>query len=480
MKKSVHPEWALKHKRKGTELRCIRGRYYLYEVSSKWDKEKKRPKKITGKCLGSITEDGFKPSKRSIAVEKPITVKSYSGCSMFRKESEGWIDALKEYFPDIWKQIYCMACIRLFHRSPIKRMPVHFASSFLSEDFRGLAFSDKKISQVLKEAGKDQNSIDSFMRKFSGSCNVALIDATPIFTKSRNIFEARLGYNNKRQWDPQLNLLYLYDHVSSMPLFYRLLQGDLREIKAMKLTLKASGLDSAIIIGDKGFASESNIEAMKDSGLSYIIPLRRNSSRIDYSALRSGNKKDMDGYFDFKGRYIWYKIVNNDKDRIVIYMDVNLKVCEEKDYLDRVKKYPEEYSDKSFFEKQYRMGTLSLMSNRGEYDPESLYSTYKSRLEIEQMFDVYKNTLDADKTYMQCSEALNGWTFINHLALLVYYRIYKNLQDKKMTSKVSVDDILIQLSHINKIKINDKWMMQEIPTKTEKLMAKCSMFEHIT
>jgi len=36
-----HPEWANKHKRKGTKLRYINGRYYLYQVTSKWDPEKK-------------------------------------------------------------------------------------------------------------------------------------------------------------------------------------------------------------------------------------------------------------------------------------------------------------------------------------------------------------------------------------------------------------------------------------------------------
>lgn len=36
-----HPEWALKYKTKGTELRLIRGTYYLYEVSSKWNPHKK-------------------------------------------------------------------------------------------------------------------------------------------------------------------------------------------------------------------------------------------------------------------------------------------------------------------------------------------------------------------------------------------------------------------------------------------------------
>lgn len=58
----THPEWALKYKKPGTELRFMKGRYYLYEVSSKWNKEKKRAQKITGKILGRITENGFTPS----------------------------------------------------------------------------------------------------------------------------------------------------------------------------------------------------------------------------------------------------------------------------------------------------------------------------------------------------------------------------------------------------------------------------------
>ena len=55
-KKSLHPEWALACKRKGTELRLIRGKYYLYEATSKWKPEKKQSIKITGKYLGRITE----------------------------------------------------------------------------------------------------------------------------------------------------------------------------------------------------------------------------------------------------------------------------------------------------------------------------------------------------------------------------------------------------------------------------------------
>ncbi len=66
---SPHPDWALAHKRKGTELRLIRGIYYLYEVSSKWSPEKKHAVKITGKLLGKITEkDGFVEPDCTVAI----------------------------------------------------------------------------------------------------------------------------------------------------------------------------------------------------------------------------------------------------------------------------------------------------------------------------------------------------------------------------------------------------------------------------
>ena len=82
-KKSSHPEWALACKRKKTELRRINGKYYLYEVTSKWNPEKKRSVKITGKLLGKITQtDGFVESdkarlrRQQIQIEH-IQVKEY-------------------------------------------------------------------------------------------------------------------------------------------------------------------------------------------------------------------------------------------------------------------------------------------------------------------------------------------------------------------------------------------------------------------
>ena len=53
----THPDWVRQHKMPNTEIRCIRGRYYLYSITSVWCPEKKRTKKKTLKQVGVIDEE---------------------------------------------------------------------------------------------------------------------------------------------------------------------------------------------------------------------------------------------------------------------------------------------------------------------------------------------------------------------------------------------------------------------------------------
>ena len=62
----AHPDWVLKHKVPNSEVRNIRGRYYLYGRTSEWCPEKKRAKKVTLKQIGVIDpEFGLIPTGMS-------------------------------------------------------------------------------------------------------------------------------------------------------------------------------------------------------------------------------------------------------------------------------------------------------------------------------------------------------------------------------------------------------------------------------
>jgi len=210
------------------------------------------------------------------------------------------------------------------------------------------------------------------------------------------------------------------------------------------------------------------------------LPLKRNSTYLDYNYI-DNNKATMDGFFKYKKRYIWYKQKNIENNRrIIIFLDDQLRINEEQDYLDRIEKKCENYNREEFQKHQPRMGTISTIDNLKDKAPKEVYYTYKSRCEIEQLFDIFKNELEADSTYMHSTESLKGWMFVNHLALTSYYRVYKMLKEVDILDKYSVDDILLQLEHIFAVKVEECWKLSTVSQKTIKLFKQLNINIPIT
>ena len=98
--------------------------------------------------------------------------------------------------------------------------------------------------------------------------------------------------------------------------------------------------------------------------------------------------------------------------------------------------------------------------------PQEIYNTYKERMEIEQSFDFLKNFLQQDKSYMQNEKSLETWAFINHVSLMLNYKVYNLLRRKNLLSKFSVADFFSHLKYVFKVKINDSWHLSETTKKT--------------
>jgi transposase len=480
MNKITHPEWALKHKRKGTELRFIKGHYYLYQVSSKWNPEKKRTQKITGKILGKITPEGFIESKRQQYQKKlesilnqPVCIKSYGAISFIFEHLKEYIIILQDYFPDIWREIIVLTYTRLIHQSPLKNIQFHFENSFLSEQYSDITMTDKKSSKLLKQIGLERDRAVKYMRSFIKGGDYILADGTHLISHSQNMTLAKEGYNSSQIHDPQINLMFLFSAKLKLPVFYRILAGNIREVKSFKLTIEESGLNDVVIITDKGFYSDKNVDNLDSEQLKFIIPLRRNSLLINYGNIEKPKKEGFDSYFRFHDRFIWHYTLQNIPDKnVVVFYDEQMHLIEETDYLKRIETHSHEYSINDFHQKQSSFGTLAILTNVTEKSPEEIYKYYKSRQSIETMFDAMKNTLQVDCSYMQNEFALYGWMFINYLALQWYYHIYNLLSENKLVSKYSVKDLLIHLSEIRKVKINNDWRLAEITSKTQTLLKK--------
>ena len=96
----AYPEWVEKQRRPGTSIHCIRGKYYLYEVTSVYDKEKKRARAITKGYLGRITEEGLiPPRKKQEEKENKYSVKEYGATAALLQTGKNIYAKLKENFP---------------------------------------------------------------------------------------------------------------------------------------------------------------------------------------------------------------------------------------------------------------------------------------------------------------------------------------------------------------------------------------------
>lgn len=215
-----------------------------------YDKDKKKPRKITGLILGSITQEkGLVPSeKRSLEqtasgkVISRIQCKEYGVPRLIFSRFEEFTSTLKNVFPDDWKELLAIAYCRFVYRCPLKSIPFRLATSYLPEILGLKPFSEKRASGVLNRISGQRDRMLKYMRSFIRKGEYILMDTTDIFSNSKNISLARPGYSQDLQYGPRFNLMYIYSANSLMPVYYRLLPGNIRDVKAFRNCMIESGL----------------------------------------------------------------------------------------------------------------------------------------------------------------------------------------------------------------------------------------------
>ena len=124
-----------------------------------------------------------------------------------------------------------------------------------------------------------------------------------------------------------------------------------------------------------------------------------------------------------------------------------------------------------YFAARHRMGTIAVLTDLDE-DGERIFELLKSRVDIEQLYDTFKNTIHADRSYMRDDCQLNDWLFLNFIAMMLYYRIHNLLVSHGMLRKYSPVDVLEHLSSVQMLKADGRWIMIEIPKKTREIINK--------
>ncbi|MEM4058693.1 MAG: hypothetical protein QXZ12_08250, partial [Thermoplasmata archaeon] len=150
-----------------------------------------------------------------------------------------------------------------------------------------------------------------------------------------------------------------------------------------------------MLVADIGFYSANNIKKMVEHNIHYVILLKRNSKLILYGI-------EMKRYFMFENRAVWYSYVFK-RMKVYLFKVPSLRVEVEKDFLKRSRRRRNAVT--TFHRIENKMGTITVVTDLN-VSGEILYDMFKFRVYIKQAYDTFKNTLDADRSYMRKNYAM--------------------------------------------------------------------------
>ena len=139
-----YPDWVMKHKKKGTYINCVKGKYYLYAAHSERVPGTNKVRRISDGYIGRITEeDGIIPAREKIGGE--VAVFEYGLCAtLFHLCSDVYL-GLKRNFRDAADRIFVFGILSAAYGDFSQES---YLWSFLSVKFPGLdmhkSFTDKQ------------------------------------------------------------------------------------------------------------------------------------------------------------------------------------------------------------------------------------------------------------------------------------------------------------------------------------------------
>ena len=204
-------------------------------------------------------------------------VKNYGAYEVLQQLSPDLGEKLREYFPDIFREIRTISLLRLVDSVTSAKMiqPV-FLDSYMSDICSDIAVSEGSVRRFISRLGSMQDVLDAFMRSQVIPGTTLLFDGTSIFSRSADSLAVK-GYNPEHSQNPQARILYVFEKDSHRPVFYRVVQGSIVDKAAFMDTVNAAGCSDCIIVADKGLTpmTASGTEcSLTTSGLSGIVNAR--------------------------------------------------------------------------------------------------------------------------------------------------------------------------------------------------------------
>ncbi|RLD75927.1 MAG: IS1634 family transposase [Bacteroidetes bacterium] len=494
----------------------IKGKIYLYNVESYWDKAKKQSRQ-------KRTYIGPKnPVKKAISKQelKEITIKKYGSVFLLKYMSEkiGLKNTLSEIFPENFDKILNLCYYQISDENPEYLFEYWFEQNYLQDSKK---MSSSKISELYTTIGNSQVDIKMFLKNWIEYLNpikTIYYDITSISSYSENNDFIEWGYNRDSEKLAQLNLGLVYCKESSLPIYYQSYTGSLTDVKTLKNTvdfLSGFGLKEFLLILDRGFFSTSNILSLaKDkSNISFIQPLPFSLKKVRGLARKYAREtSDYSNAFLYNDSLLYHSSDTIDFEdetfNAHIFLNEKTKQAQKEAFLKSLLSIEQRFKNKTFeslkeykdfrnneipdkfklffkwrkFDKKIEKNRRAIneylskngifvMANNTDLDRLQIIDYYRSKDSIEKVFDVMKNELLGKRLRAHSKESAEGRLFVKFITSILYSSISKIMKEKALFKNYSLRELMLELNKIQRTQINKKNIIfSELTKKQNKIL----------
>ena len=322
-----------------------------------------------------------------------------------------------------------------------------------------------------------------------GADDVLAFDSTTISTYSENILDARYGFNKDHDGLPCIKMATVYSVKGKMPVAYSVLPGNIPDVLSIANVLKQFdylGVRNCALVTDNGYYSQSNIANCFRHNIKFLTLA---SASIDYvrtvveNAIPTFGKfvsicpydEDISAYSETvkhsfhimrqrsRGDYKANELEPLErKVHVHVYRSetryTNVRsnfLCKIKDLIERLQSGEREFTDTAqklindfliikknkksttitvneemFEKKMSHAGIFVLVSNKYK-DPFEALKWYRLRENIEDSFEMLKNSVGGSKPRVWSDDSFRGKLFCQFIALGYTHFIYQKLESVK-------------------------------------------------
>jgi len=413
------------------------------------------------------------------------------------------ISILQQTIPKYWREI-CNLCFYLIANDK----PLLYMEEWLleNESYPCTRMNSQRLSELLAAFGHKEHC--EFFRMWNDTNNndeYMALDITSISSYSRQMLSNERGYNRDGENLCQINLCLLFGEETQLPVYQTIYSGSIMDVATFRSTVAEmnviKGKKKLILVMDKGFYGEKNIEMMMENQCEFLmaVPFSNNWSKeliekergkIDRASNfinaqdtpERGVSRKIDLYGYKLTAHLFYDPEKEVRYRNYLYDFVSylkqlvktgkIPIACKKDidnYLSIGKNNSVRIREDVLRRELESVGWFLILGN-GKITAQKAHDIYSKKDVIEKAFMKFKNLLGFHRLHIHSDLRMKNKLFVGFIALAIISHIHKVMKEKELYSKMTMEKLFLTLSKIKKTTISGTQIIRPLTREQREIL----------